>query len=52
MEGAPALTPARVGGTMEERRTWDAQKPSELCPLKCSRHQARGVNGPVGAELQ
>ena len=35
-----------------ERCTWDAQKPSELCPLKCSRHQARGVNGPAGAELQ
>lgn len=52
MEEHSLLPPARSWRNHGERRTWDAQKPSELCPLKYSRHQARGVNGPVRVELQ
>ena len=51
MEGAPALMPVGGGASQRERHTWDARKLSELCPLKCSRGQAEGVNGPAGTEL-
>lgn len=30
-------THASGWGRQQERRTWDAQKPSEMCPLKCPR---------------
>lgn len=51
MEEAPALMPAGGGASQRERHTWDARKLSELCPLKCSRGQAVGLNWPAGAEL-